>query len=156
MGKRVFYSEKQQRIVEKEGCAVRIHWSEAMLSYLKRHYATTKNDDLVEYLGVSKRTMIRKARELGLEKDHEWFAQVSRENLGIALVACRAMGWPSKFKKGVRTHHNGEFQKGHKFSGELEEKRIAAIKRYFLRNPQKVKDRANKAAATRKMRSQNV
>ena len=58
MGKRVFYSENQKRVVEHDGYAVRIHWSEAMLSYLKRNFATTKNDDLVEYLGVSKRTMI--------------------------------------------------------------------------------------------------
>ena len=98
----------------------------------------------------------RKARELGLEKSHEWFASVSRENLGMAKIVCRSKGWPSKFPKGVRSYPDGEFKKGHKCTEEEEEKRISNIKKWNLRNPKKVKDRANKAAATRKMRSQNV
>lgn len=156
MGERVFYSERMKRVVEVEGSAVRIRWSEAMLSYLKRNYATTKNAELVEYLGISLRTLIRKARELGLEKDREWFVEVSRQNIGIALIACRSKGWPGHFKKGVRNHPDSEFKKGHKFTGEIEEKRISNLKKYNIRNPQKVKDRANRAAATRKARSRNV
>lgn len=51
-----------------------------MLSDLKRHYPTTKNKELAELLGVSERTLVRKARELGIGKNPEWLASVSRTN----------------------------------------------------------------------------
>lgn len=57
-----------------------IHWTGNMLSDLKRHYPTTKNKELAELLGVSERTLVRKARELGIGKNPEWLACVSRTN----------------------------------------------------------------------------
>ena len=51
-----------------------------MLSDLKRHYATTKNKDLTDLLGVSMRTINRKAKELGLEKDKAWMIEVAYDN----------------------------------------------------------------------------
>ncbi len=57
-----------------------IHWTGNMLSDLKRHYPTTKNKELAELLGVSERTLVRKARELGIGKNPEWLASVSRTN----------------------------------------------------------------------------
>ena len=57
-----------------------IHWTGNMLSDLKRHYPTTKNKELAELLGVSERTLVRKARELGIGKKPEWLASVSRTN----------------------------------------------------------------------------
>lgn len=57
-----------------------IHWTGNMLSDLKRHFPTTKNKELAELLGVSERTLVRKARELGIGKNPEWLACVSRTN----------------------------------------------------------------------------
>ena len=57
-----------------------IHWTGNMLSDLKRHYPTTKNKELAELLGVSERTLVRKAREIGVVKNPEWQASMSRTN----------------------------------------------------------------------------
>lgn len=51
-----------------------------MISELKRYFPTTKNKELAELIGVSERTIVRKARELGLEKDAEWQKNMSRNN----------------------------------------------------------------------------
>lgn len=57
-----------------------ILWTGNMLSDLKRHYATTKNKELADLLGVSMRTVNRKAKELGLEKDKAWLIEVAYDN----------------------------------------------------------------------------
>ena len=55
------YNPAYGRIMTHEGYATRIFWSKAMIDYLRRHFATTLNDELAGCLGVSRRTMIRKA-----------------------------------------------------------------------------------------------
>lgn len=57
-----------------------IHWTGNMLSELKRYFPTTKNKELAELLRVSERTLVRKARELGIGKNPEWLANTSRTN----------------------------------------------------------------------------
>lgn len=57
-----------------------ILWTGNMISDLKRYYATTKNKDLADLLGVSMRTINRKAKELGLEKDRAWLIEVAYDN----------------------------------------------------------------------------
>jgi hypothetical protein len=59
-----FFHPKLGRVVVKKGRSMRIHWNQTMIDYLKRNFATTLNDELAEWLGVSLRTMVRKAREL--------------------------------------------------------------------------------------------
>ena len=61
-----------------------IFWNGNMLSDLKRYYPNTSNRDMVELLGVSERTIVRKARELGLEKSEEY---VSKVNKGKSFLA---------------------------------------------------------------------
>ena len=61
-----------------------IFWSGNMLSELKRYYPNTSNRDMVDLLGVSERTIVRKARELGLEKSEEY---VSKVNKGKSFLA---------------------------------------------------------------------
>lgn len=46
-----------------------VFWSDDKLELLKTKFATTFNKDLAAYLGCGWRTVIRKARELGLEKE---------------------------------------------------------------------------------------
>ena len=61
-----------------------IFWNGNMLSELKRYYPNTSNRDMVDLLGVSERTIVRKARELGLEKSEEY---VSKVNKGKSFLA---------------------------------------------------------------------
>ena len=57
------------RLVEHKGYSTRIFWNGNMLSIMRRHYHNTLNRELAEMLGVSERSVTRKAREMGLEKD---------------------------------------------------------------------------------------
>ena len=73
-------------IVRKDGIS-RIYWSSNMVSELKRYYPTTKNSELVDYFGVSERTLTRKARELGLVKSKQHISEISTENSIQGYVA---------------------------------------------------------------------
>ena len=46
-----------------------VQWEQHRLDYLTANFATTFNKDLAAALGCGWRTVIRKARELGLEKE---------------------------------------------------------------------------------------
>ena len=147
-GKR--YHPSYGRIVEHQGYATRIFWNKDMLDYLKQHYATTFNDELAGCLGVSPRTMIRKARELGLQKDEKWLAAVWEERRKMAQVESNRKGYPGGFKKGVRYNPDGEFKKGHVESDETKAKRIESVKRWCRINPAKLTERARKIWKTRR------
>ena len=51
-----------------------IYWTPNMLSILKRHFPNSPNSEVCEMLGVSERTMVKKARELGLYKSQEYIS----------------------------------------------------------------------------------
>lgn len=144
------YSEKHGRVVVHHGYATWVFWNKDMLDYLKQHFATTLNEELAGCLGVSPRTMIRKARELGLQKDEKWLAAVWEERRKMATVESKRKGFPSGFKKGVHSNPEGEFKKGHVESDETKAKRIASVKRWCRLNPEKVMQRALKTAETRR------
>ena len=146
----LYHDPKTGRTWQHEGYATRIYWSTAMLDYLRRHFPTTLNDELAECLGVSPRTMIRKARELGLEKDPVWLRQVWEERRMMAHVVSRRKGYPGGFEKGRRYNPDGEFKKGHQLSPEAKAKQSASIKRWNLLHPQERKARAAKIWATRR------
>ena len=88
-----------------EGRGRKIYWNSTMLHDLKAYFSDTPNDELAGILGVSKRTMIRKARELGLEKSKEFMAKYSREGQLMARIANKRNG------------NSGMYRKGHKFTG---------------------------------------
>lgn len=71
---------KDGRYVVYDKQATSIYWTGNMISDLKRNYANTKNKDLAELLGVSMRTINRKAKELGLVKDKAWMIEVAYDN----------------------------------------------------------------------------
>lgn len=101
------------RLVVRDGYRTSIFWSNTMLQYLMRNYATMLNRELAEWLGVSLRTMIRKARELKLEKDPRWLKGIHRERARMANAATRVKGNPGCFRKGMHASPATEFKKGH-------------------------------------------
>lgn len=81
-----FVNDKGQPM-ERHGKRPVIYWNGNMLSILTRHFANTSNRELVELLGVSERTMIRKARELGLAKSRAFISQTAKENSIMGCIA---------------------------------------------------------------------
>jgi len=81
-----------------------------MLDYLKANYATTLNEELGGCLGVSLRTVIRKARELGLSKDKEWLRKIWDERRMIAHIVSKTKGYPGSFQKGQHVSPATEFK----------------------------------------------
>ena len=71
-----------------------------MLSLIRREFPTTLNEELAGMLGVSPRTLARKAKELGLSKDPQWLAKIWDERRAWALAAARRKGYPGCFKPG--------------------------------------------------------
>lgn len=96
------------------GCSAALAWSQAKLETMRREFPTTTNEDLAIDLGVSQRTLIRKARELGLEKDPNWLREKALEGcrkMQLINKSCRNTGM---FKRGVRNSPNTEFKPGQK------------------------------------------
>ena len=99
------------RIVEHKGCSTRIFWSGNMLSLLERYYPTTKNEEVAEIIGVSSRTLIRKARELGLSKDPDWLKGIYNFNRRDAQAESKRRGYPGAFKLGNKIGEKYRFKK---------------------------------------------
>lgn len=108
---RTFFHPKMNRLVTRQHYSTSIFWSEQMLAYLKDNFATSLNDDLSDWLGVSVRTMLRKARELGLSKDTAWLSSVWKERRLMAHAASKAKGYPGAFRKGQHASPETEFKK---------------------------------------------
>lgn len=144
------YHASYGRIMEHNGYATRIHWNTDMLDYLRRHYPTTLNEELAGCLGVSKRTMIRKARELGLEKDPKWLLSVWEERRQLARIVSKRKGYPGGFRKGERTNSEGWFKKGHKLSPDELTKKSRKIKQWYRSHPVEARAKAHKAWETRR------
>ena len=108
-----FMHRKLHRIVEHKGYSTRIFWNGNMLSIMQRHYHNTINRELAEMLGVSERSVTRKARELGLEKDKEFISSTSKKNLLLAHIKGKELGYPGCFTKGMKF-------KGNQYTGKIE------------------------------------
>ena len=106
-----FFHEAKGRLVEHKGYSTRILWTGNMLSLLKRYYPTTRNEELAELIGVSPRTVTRKARELGLVKDPDWLKEVYNYNRRDAQAASKRKGYPGSFQPGCRTGEKYWFKK---------------------------------------------
>lgn len=73
--------------LDKEGRPVEYHnghrcfvWSPQMISDLKRFYPTTPNEELAGIFMMSKTTVARKAKELGITKDKDWMQKQAKEH----------------------------------------------------------------------------
>lgn len=114
-----------------------IHWTDEMLRRIRAEFPVRFANDLSADLGVSIRSLIRKARELGLEKE-PGFNDKNRDE--IARRSKEGMRRnPRKYEKGAHTNPAGEFKPGHKESPETKAKRIASLKERAYRDKIRLK-----------------
>ena len=99
------------RLMEHKDYSTKIHWSLYMIERLTNKYATTKNEDLAIDLNVSPSTVIRKARELGLEKDKGWMQAHARKNCRTMRILNKYRGNSGQIKKGEHRSPETEFKK---------------------------------------------
>lgn len=120
-----------------------IVWTPRMLKLLHDYFPTMFNKPLAKWIGVSERTLIRKARELGLDKVDGFLVKRKDDIQELAADALRR-GYRSGritggFQKGVHNNPSGEFKPGHIESPETKAKRAASIRRTFEKRKNKVK-----------------
>ena len=107
-----------------------IIWTPEQLKLLREHFPTMFNRPLATMLGVSLRTMIRKARELGIEKRPGFLADRRKDISALASAALKkSTNTDTRFKKGMRNNPAGEFKAGHHESPETRAKRSESLKR---------------------------
>lgn len=92
-------------------CGCKLDWSETKLEKLRRDFPTTKNEDLAIDLGVSPRTLVRKARELGLVKSPAWMKAHRDNNLRMMQFINRIHPNSGMFRKGQHPSPATEFKK---------------------------------------------
>lgn len=104
-----------------------IVWTPHMITMLKALFAITFNKSLAVCLGVTKRTLIRKARELGLEKEPDFIRKRQKEiNAKISESAKRSTKTSTRFKKGFVPANT--FKPGHVLSPESQARKVASYK----------------------------
>ena len=111
-----------------------IVWTDGMIELLKTYFPTMTNLSLSRLIGVSVRTLNRKAAELGLQKAPDFLeinARTISERISSALK--RKGNFGTQFVKGVRSNPEGEFKPGHKESPETKEKRRASLRETWRR-----------------------
>lgn len=104
----VRYNKEARQIVEYRNGVHRKFWNPQMVADFRRLYPVTKNEELASLFCVSQRTINRKATELGVKKDHDWFRKVSRHNLFFANLKNRANGYSQlvKARKALEVKYN--------------------------------------------------
>lgn len=108
----IFLDRETGRVYEHRGYSKRIYWSRQMVDDLKAMYPTTLNEDMAHIVGVSVRTMIRKARALGLRKDADWLLGVWHERRMVAHCVNKVHGNRGMFRKGCHASPETEFKNG--------------------------------------------
>lgn len=102
-------------------------WQEEWDDVLRKEYASELNEVLARRLGCGVRTLERHARALGLEKGEELKAKAKE------LAGDGYRRWCEYMRiTGQKIRRSGvcgkPFEKGHRFDGEVEAKRIQAIR----------------------------
>lgn len=77
---------------------IKIVWDQEMIDRLKKKFPTEYNKYLAIEIGVSIRTLIRKARELGIDKE-PGFLEIRRDEISRLATAFRSPN-PTKGLKG--------------------------------------------------------
>ncbi len=140
----IHVDQSSGRLYQKKGNARYIFWSKQMLDDLRRLYPTTTNENMEDILGVGRRTLIRKARELGIEKDAEWMRQKTMLGVKAMHLSNRIHGNKGTFKKGVRNCPEHEFKPGHKLTEEQKARQRESLRRWCIQHPVEVQRRSEK------------
>lgn len=116
-----------------------IEWTPEKLKTLTDFFPIMFNDALAKWLGVSIRTLTRKARELGLKKRDDFYqlkrdVWVERQREALKKVECA-----TRFKKGHHASPATEFKKGQKLSPEMIAKRSEGLKKAWKKKKQSLK-----------------
>lgn len=102
-------------------------WTEEKDAVLVSRYADEKNADLARELGCGVRTVERHARKLGLEKSDAFRMRARERAKAGALMWYEYMRITGQ-KVGNHGAPGRKFEKGHRFSEEIEAKRVKAIR----------------------------
>ena len=113
-------------------------WTPQQLMMIRQLFPVTFNNALAKFLGVSKRALIRKARELGLEKVPGFVKDRQADISELIREGQRRSNKPMpSFPKGVHSNPANEFKPGHVESPETKAKRSEAMKRAWKRRKQR-------------------
>lgn len=112
------YDKDTGKLWMRKGRGRSLVWTSQMLSDMRRLFPTTRNDELAGVLGLAVRTVVRKAREMGLEKDKEWLRTIRKENIRMGHMMSRAKGYPGRIMPGEHRNPDGEYRAGRVHSEE--------------------------------------
>ena len=149
----IYFSPKFGRLVEHRGQSTKYYWSPQQLDYLRRHYPNTANEELAGCLGVCVRTMMRKAREIGLSKDPAYIRRIGEAGRNIARAVNKRNGNPGQFRKGEHRSPGTEFKPGQKHKEATKAKIAEALRRWHRANPGMARVNALKAWNTKHLNS---
>ena len=101
-------------------------WTAEMDAVLRERYANTKNSELAREYGYGIRTITRHGMLLGLEKSPELLESIWQEGVRESARWCEYMRITGQK---VRKRLGGRpFEKGHRFEGDVEERRVKALR----------------------------
>lgn len=127
------------QLIEKHGTSQRLHWGEEKLKDFKRLFPYNTNEDVAIDMGCSVRTVVRRAREMGLEKDPYWLQNVWNKNRKLAHGVNKVCGLKNDLTNFI------EGGKRHRFTSE---------NHISLREtPEERSERVKKAWVTRRRKS---
>lgn len=103
-----------------------VKWDHKVDDILRERYANTSNKVLSKELGYALRTIERHARELGLRKSDEFIRETQ---MRASMEGARYFEYMRLTGQKIKKQKNSGrmFEKGHKFTGEIEAKRIKAL-----------------------------
>lgn len=133
----IFYDFATGRCWEHNGKSKRLLWTENMLRELKAKFPIMHSEELAGMLQMCKRTLERKAKELGIKKNPQWLAKNREECRRIAYSCTRRGLNPGCYKSGHAPTHG--YKKGRVLSKEIEEKRVAHLRESLRKRKHKQK-----------------
>lgn len=125
----------------------KVELSEVERMWMRKNFGTTKNADIADHLGISPSTVVRIARDMGLNKTFDFMKAMQRNASEHAAIANRANGGNAgtrnlliygkayQFKKGERQKDKMSaeaFDAMHRHIGEQRKKTFKAEKRRVL------------------------
>lgn len=104
-----------------------VQWKAEWDAVLRERFAEERNEVLARELGCGERTLVRHARALGLEKSAAFLERMRERSKAGAARWYEYMRITGQ-KVGNHGAPGRKFEKGHRFDGEVEAKRVKAIR----------------------------